>query len=134
MESIFCPVPKIAVNIKDSNINENWPCFNFIISEVSFSVQSPLVPSILPSVTIRPVSVIKLFYDHPYSTWEQADFIPSRPLTSITKDPEGSVTRKFQDSTEADIEFRNYLSPYCFNVQMVRSCMELLIKGVHFCL
>ena len=97
MESIFGPVAIITVKIEDSLINKNWPRFSNI-SNVSFSVNSPLVPCILSNVNLKSASVIKLFCDHCKWTWEHVNNIPSRPLTSITKGPEHAVTRTFTNS------------------------------------
>ena len=60
--------------------------------------------------------------------------IPSRPLTSITKGPEYAVTRNFTNSVQADTDLRYCLSPYCFNDQVVTSCMGLLLKCPWFTL
>ena len=87
MEGIFGPPPFNPVNIKDSLINENWPRFD-IISDVNFTVYSPLVPCILSGVDVKPTGVLKLFYNHPNLTWDHVNNIPSRPLTSITKGPQ----------------------------------------------
>ena len=46
MESLSGPPPINPVNIEDALVNWNWPCFN-IISDVNFTVNSPLVPCIL---------------------------------------------------------------------------------------
>ena len=43
MQSIFGPVSINAVNFEDSLINDYWPHFD-IVSDVSFTVNSPLVP------------------------------------------------------------------------------------------
>ena len=51
MDSIFGPMPINPVNIEDSFINENWPRFD-VISNVNFTVNSPLVPCILSSVDV----------------------------------------------------------------------------------
>ena len=58
MESIFGPPPFNPGNIEDSLINENWPRFN-IISDVNFTVSSPLVPCILSGVNVKPTAVQK---------------------------------------------------------------------------
>ena len=79
MESIFGPAPINPVNIKSSVINENWPRFN-TISEVNFSVNSPLVPCILSGVNVKPTSVIKLFCDHPNLTWNHVNKYPFTPF------------------------------------------------------
>ena len=68
MESIFSPLPINPFNIEDSLINENWPRFN-VISDVNFTVNSPLVPCILSGVNIKLTGVLKLFCDYPYLTW-----------------------------------------------------------------
>ena len=87
MEIIFGPVPISPVNIEDYLFNENWPCFNNL-SDVIFSVDSPLVQRILSSVNLKPTGVLKLFWnDHPNLTWEHVNNIPSRPLTNINKGP-----------------------------------------------
>ena len=131
MESIFGPVPINPVNIEDSLINENWPRFD-IISDVNFTVNSPLVPCILSGVNVEPKGVLKLFCDHPNLTWNHVNNIPSRPLTGITKGPQYAVTRQFINSTQADMNFNHCLSPYCFLDQIVTSCMGLLINGPWF--
>ena len=107
------------------------PCFD-IISDVIFTVNSPLVPCILSSVEVKPTGVIKLLCDHPNLTWDHVTIIPSRPLTSITKGPQYAVTRQFVNSMQADMNFSYCLSPYCFLDQIVTSCMGLLINGPWF--
>ena len=107
MESISGPAPNNPVNVEPSFINENWPHFF-----VQFTANSPLVPCILSSVNLRPMSVLKLFCDHPILTWQHVNSIPSRPLTNITKGPQNAVTSKFANSFEADMDFRHCLSPY----------------------
>ena len=131
MESIFCPPPINPVNIEDSLINENWPRFN-IISDVNFTVNSPLVPCILSGVNVRPTGVLKVFCDHPNLTWNPLTNIPSRPLTGITKGPEYAVTRSFINSMQADMNFSHCLSPYCFRDQIFTNCMGLLLKEPSF--
>ena len=131
MESIFVPPLTNPVNIEDSLINENWPRFK-IISEVNFTVNSPLVPFILSGVNAEPLGVLKVFCDHPNLTWNHLTNIPSRPLNGITKGPEYAVTRSFVNSIQADMNFNHCLSPNCFRDQIVTSCMGLLIKGPWF--
>ena len=48
-ESIFGPAPINPINIEPSIINENWPRFDNI-SDVNFTVNSPLVPRTLSGV------------------------------------------------------------------------------------
>ena len=131
MESIFGPPPINPVNIEASLINENWPRFD-IISDVNFTVNSPLVPCILSGVNVKPRGVLELFCDHSNLTWNHVNNIPSRPLTGITKGPQYAVTRGFINSIQADMNFSHRLSPYCFLDQIVTSCMGLLIKGRWF--
>ena len=131
MESIFGPTPINPVNIEDSLINEKWPRFD-IISNVNFSVNSPLVPCILSGVNVKPKGVLKLYCDHPNLTWNHVNNIPSRPLTGITKGPQYAVTRQFVNSIQADMNFDHCLTPYCFLDQIVTSCMGLLINGPWF--
>ena len=131
MESIFGPAPINPLNIESSVINENWPRFN-IISDVNFTVNSPLFPCILSGVNLKPKGVLQLFCVHPNLTWNHVNNIPSRPLTGITKDPQYAVTRSFLNSIQADMNFSHCLSPYCFLDQVVTSCMGLLIKGPWF--
>ena len=131
MESIFGPLLFNTVNIQDSLINGSWPRFD-IISNVNFTVNSPLVACILSSVDVKPTGVLKRFCDHPNLTWNHANNIPSRPSTGITKGPQYTVTRSFVNSVRADMNFRHCLSPFCFLDQIVTSCMELLIKGPWF--
>ena len=111
MESIFGPMPINPVNIEDSFNNGNWPCFD-IISNVNFTVNSPLVPCILSGVDKKPTGVLKLFCDHRNLTWAHVNNVPSRPLTSITKGPQYAVTRQFVNSIQADMNFNHCLSPY----------------------
>ena len=113
MEGIFGPPLINPVNIKDFLINENWPRFN-IISDVNFTVTSPLVPCILSGVNVKPTGALKVFCDHPNLTWNHLTNIPSRPLTGITKGPEYAVTRSFINSVQADMNFSHCLSPVCF--------------------
>ena len=124
----MCPVFITPVNIEPSIIDENWPRFN-IISDVNFTVNSPLVPCVLSGVNVKPMGVLKLFCDHPNLTWEHVNNIPSRPLINITKGPQNAVTRNFTNSVQADMDFRYCLSPYCFNDHVVTSRMGLLIKS-----
>ena len=131
MESMFGPPPINPVNFEDSLINEKWPRFN-VISDVNFTVNSPLVPCILSGVNVKPTGVLKVFCDHPNLTWNHLTNIPSRPLTGITKGPEYAVTRSFINSIQADMNFSHCLSPYCFRDQIVTSCMGLLINGPWF--
>ena len=131
MESIFGPSPINPVYIEDSLINENWPRFN-IISDVNFTVNSPLIPCILSGVNVKPTGVLKMFCDHPNLTWNHVNNIPSRPLPGITKGPQYAVTRSFINSIPADMNFSHCLSPYCSVDQIVTSCMGLLIKGPWF--
>ena len=131
MESIFGPVPINPVNIEYSLINENWPRFD-IISDVNFTVNSPLVPWILSSVDVKPTGVLKLFCDHLNLTWDHVNNVPSLPLTSITKGPQYAVTRQFVNSIRADMNFSHCPSPYCFLDQIVTSCLGLLINGPCF--
>ena len=131
MESVFGPVPVNPVHIEPSIINENWPRFK-LISDVNFTVNSPLVPCILSSVNVKSTGVLNLFFDHPKLTWEHVNNNPSRPLTNITKGPQYAVTRNFIDSVQADMDFRYCLSPYCFSDQVVTSCMGLFKKGPWF--
>ena len=97
MESLFGPPPIDPVNIAPSVINENWPRFN-IISDVNFTVNSPLVPCIFSDVSVKPTGLLKLFCDHPNLTWNHVNNIPSRHLTGITKGPQYAVTRSFINS------------------------------------
>ena len=131
MEGFFGPPPINPVSIQDPLFNENWPRFN-IISDVNFTVNSPLVPCILSGVNVKPKGVLKLFCDLPNLTWNHVNNIPSRPLTGITKGPQYAVTRHFVNSIQADMNFNHCLSPYCFLDQIVTSCMGLLIKGPWF--
>ena len=127
MESIYGPPPINPVNFEPSVINENWPRFN-IISDVNFTVNSPLVPCILSGLNVKPTGVLKLFCDHPNLTWDHVKNVPSRPLTGITKGPQYAVTRSFINSIQADKNFSHCLSPYCFRDQIVTSCIRLLLK------
>ena len=67
MEGFFGPAPINPVNVEPSIINENWPHFNNI-SDVNFTVTSPLVPCFLCGVNVKPTGVVKLFCDHPNLT------------------------------------------------------------------
>ena len=131
MESIFGPMPINPVHIADSLINENWPRFD-IISDVNFTVNSPLVPCILSGVNVKPKGVLKLFCDHPNLTWNYVNNIPSRPLTGITKGPQYAVTHQFVNSIQTDMNFNHCISPFCSLDQIVTSCMGLLINGRWF--
>ena len=127
MESIFDPVFINPVDIETSIFNENWPrCNN--ICDVNFNVNSPLVPCNLFSVNVEPISVLKLFCDHPNITWEHVNNIPSHLLTISTKGPQYAVAQNFANSIQADMDFRHCLSPFCFNDQVVTSCMGIIIK------
>ena len=131
MEGIFGPPLIKPVIFEDYLVNENWPRFD-VISDVNFTVNSPLVPCILSSVDVKPTGVKKLLCDHPNLTWDHVNNITSRPLTGITKDPQYAVTRQFVNSIQADMNFSYCLSPYCFPDQIVTSCMGLLINGPWF--
>ena len=67
MENNFRPLPVIPVRIYFSIINENWPRFN-VISNVNFTVVSPLVSCDLSMVFVEPTGVLKLSCDHPNLT------------------------------------------------------------------
>ena len=127
--SVFVPAPINLVNVEPSNINVNRPGFN-VISNVNFTVNSPLLPCILSSVNVKPMSVIKLFFHHPNLTWDHVKNIPSRALTNITKGPQ--YTRNFENSLQGDMDLSHCLSPYCFVDQVNTSCMGLLRKGPWF--
>ena len=86
----------------------------------------------MPSVNVKPTCVLKLFCDHPNSTWEHVINITSRPLSNITKGPQYAVTRNFTKSIRADMHFSHCLSPYSFIDQVITSCMGLLLKGPWF--
>ena len=131
MEGITGPVSNNPVNIEDSLSNENWPHFSKI-SNGNFSVTSPFVPCILSNVNVKPMGVLKSFFDHPNLIWEHVKNIFSRPLSSIIKGPEYAVTGNFTSSVQASMDFCHYLSPYCFSDQVVKSCMGLLIDGPFF--
>ena len=131
MEGITCPVSSNPVTIEDSLSNENWPRFSKI-SNGNFSLTSPLVPCILSNVNVKPMGVIKPFCDHPNLIWEHVKNIFSHPLSSIIKGPEYAVTRNFTSSVQASMDFRHYLSPYCFSDQVVKSCMGLILDGPWF--
>ena len=120
MESIFGPAPTNPVNIESSVVIENWRRF-IIISDVNFTVNSPLVPCILSGVNIEPKGVIKMVCDYPNLFWNHVNNIPSRPLTLITKGPQYAVTRSFIKSIQADMNFSHCLSLYFFLDQMVTS-------------
>ena len=92
MESIFGPVPFNAVNIEPPIFNEFWPRFN-VISDVNFTVNSPLVPCILSSLNVKPTDVSELLCEHPNLTWDHVNNIYSRPLTNFTKGAQYAVTR-----------------------------------------
>ena len=113
MESIFGPAFINPDNIGDSLINEIWPRFH-VISNVNFTVNSPLVPCILSVVNVKPTGVLKLFCDHLNLAWNHLNNIPSRPLTGITKCPQYAVTRNFVNSMHADMNFSHCLSPLLF--------------------
>ena len=130
-DCLFGPVPMNPVDFEPPIINENWSCF-IVISNVNFTVNSPLVPFILSNVIVKPKDVLKLFCDHPNFTWALVNNIPSRPLTNITKGPEYAVTHNFTNSVQADMDFPHYLSPSCFTHQVINSCMGLLIIGPWF--
>ena len=77
-ESIFSPVTIDPFNIEPSIISDYWHRF-INISDINPHVKSHLVPCILSGVEIEPQCVVKLFCDHPYSTWEHVSKKPSRP-------------------------------------------------------
>ena len=116
MESIFGPAPTNPVNVEPSFINENWPRFN-IISDVNFTVNSPLVPCILSSVNVKPTGILKLFCDHPDLPWDHVNNILSRPLTNNTKGSQYAVTLNFTNSFQADMDFSRCLSPLWLTTQ-----------------
>ena len=109
IESIFGPPPFNPVNIESSVFNGNWPRFD-IISDVFFTVNSPLVPCILSGVFVKRKGVQKLFCDHPNLTWNHVNIIPSRPLTGITKGTQYAVTRSFVKSIQGDMNFSHIAS------------------------
>ena len=126
VKNIFGPVPISPVKIEPSIINEMWPRSN-VISDVIFTLNSPL-PCFLSGVIVKPTGVLKLFSDYPNSTWEHVNIIHSRPLTIITKGTQYAITRNFANSIQSDMDFSNYLSPYCFLDQVVTNCMGLILK------
>ena len=121
MEGIFGPPPINPVNVEPSNIIENRPRFN-VLSDVNFTVNSPLAPCILSSVDVKPTGILKMFCDRPNLTWDHVNNIPSRTLTNVTKGPQYAVTLTLQ----ADLNFSHCLSPYCFFDQIVTSYMGLV--------
>ena len=131
MESIFGPAPSNLVNIEPSIINENWPRFN-VISDVNFTINTPLVPFIFSSVNVKSTGVSRLFCDHPNLTCGHVNNIPSRPLTNITNGPQYVVKRNVANSIQADVDFRHCLSSYCFIDQVVTSFVGLIIKWPWF--
>ena len=133
MESTFGPVPLNHVHIEPSFFQKNWPHLN-ILSDVNFTVNSPLVPCLSSSVNVKPTRVKKLFCDHLNLTCELVKNVPSGPLTIIIKGPQYAVTHNFANSIQTDMDFRHCLSPYCFLAQVVTSFMGFSIKRtvVHF--
>ena len=73
-------------------------------SDVNFTAESPLVPCILSSVDLRLTDVLRLFCNHPNSTWDHVNNIPSRPLTSITKGPQYAVTSQFVHPSRYELQ------------------------------
>ena len=130
-EGIFGPPPINPLKVESSNINENWPRFNFFF-DVNFIVNSPLVPCTLSGVNIKLEILKKRFCYHPNLTWDRVKKIPSHPLTGFTKGPQYAVTRSFVNSIQADMNSSHCLSLYCFLDQIVTGCMGLLIKGPWF--
>ena len=125
----FSALPSInPINIEYSLFNVNWPRFS-VISDVNFTVNSPLVLCILSGVKIKPTGALKLFCDHPNLTWNHLTNILSRPLTDITHGPQYAVTGNFVNSFQADMNFSHCLSFYRFLDQVVTSCMGLLKKN-----
>ena len=47
----------------------------------------------------------------------------------MTKGPEYAVTRSFPNSVQADVDFRHCLNPYCFEDQVVITCISLINQG-----
>ena len=85
-ETIFGLAPVNFVHIEPSTVDESWPRSNKI-SDVNFTVNSPLVLCILSGVDVKPTGVINLSYHHSILNWQHVNNIPSRPLTNITKVP-----------------------------------------------
>ena len=79
MESTYGTVFISPVHIEHSIITASWPHFK-INSDVTFSLNSPLVPCVLFNVNKMPTKVLKRFCDHSNLTWEHVNFISSRPL------------------------------------------------------
>ena len=112
-------------------IHELWPRFS-TISPVNFnSIFSPQ-PCILAGVNVQPRGVLKQLSDKPDLTWVDFEKIPDYPLINITKGPEYSVTRKFTNSMQRDMDFADCLTCFSFTDQIVTSCVGLLVQGPWF--
>ena len=131
MENIFDPVPINPVNIELSIIYESWSRLN-ILSDVNFTVNSPLVPCLLSSVNVKPTGILRVFCDRSDLCWEHVNNIPSRTLTNITKRAQYAVTRNFENSIQAGMDFRHCLFSYCFIDEVETRCMGFLLKGPWF--
>ena len=55
--------------------------------------------------------------------------VPDHPLFNITKGLEYSVTRKFINYMQGDMDFANCLTSFSFTDQIVTSCVGLLVQG-----
>ena len=90
------------------------------------------MPFILGGVTLKAMSVVKLFCDHSNSIWDHVNIIPSAPLNNIIKGPETAVTRNFSYSIQTAIGCRHCLALYCFTDQVVTLCISFSRKGAWF--
>ena len=71
-EGIFSPILISPINVEPSIINKNWPRFN-VTSEVSFNVNSPLVPCFLSKVNKKPTGLLTLSFDRSLPAWEHVN-------------------------------------------------------------
>ena len=128
MESFFGTVPINHIHIESSITNENWPIFTWIF-DVNFTVNCSLARCILSGFIEKPRGVLNLFHNPSNLTSELLNEILSGTRANFTKGREYAVTRNFPDSMQADMVFRHYLSPYCFNNRVVTSGKRSEIKS-----
>ena len=82
----------------------------------------------LSGVNVKPHSVIKLSHYLFILNWRNVKWILSCPRNNNIAGSEIAVTWIFPDSNQVDMDFYPCLSGYCFDDQLVTSCIGFCIK------
>ena len=80
----------------------------------------------------QPRGVLKQLSDKSDLTWADFENVSDHPLINITERPDYSVTRKFINSMQGDMDFANCLTSFSIIAQIVNSCICLLVQGPWF--